>query len=65
VYVDEKYGFVRGEDSAGSEVNVRDGARFVKVLRAKVLESSLWRGCGAVGRTLGRLSNQPFFASSL
>jgi hypothetical protein len=31
VSVDEKYGFVRGEDSAGSMVNVRDGARFVNV----------------------------------
>lgn len=33
MYVDEKYGFVRGEDGAGSKVNVRDGARFVKIVR--------------------------------
>jgi hypothetical protein len=53
VYVDEKCESVRGEDAAGTTVNVRDGARFVKVLRVRAGMFAVAE-CGAAGRTLGR-----------
>lgn len=44
--VDEKCELVRGEDGAGTMVNVREGTRFVKMLReraGKIAVALVWR----------------------